>query len=93
MGHVNPNLGTSEELAGVAGMTADAVGAVEGGRLYLRMADVHAVLAGAVGDEAATAAYESLWLPINLNDVTNEEVLLIPGVGDRMAHEFEEYRP
>ena len=93
MGHVNPNLGTSEELAGVSGMTPEAVAAVEAGRPYLRMADLHVVMADAIGDEAASAAYESLWLPINLNDVTNDEVLLIPGVGDRMAHEFEEYRP
>ena len=72
---------------------ADAVGAIVEGRPYLRAADLHAALVGAVGEEAALAAYEHLWLRINLNDVSNDEVLLIPGVGDRMAHEFEEYRP
>ncbi len=50
------------------------------------------MLAGAIGEEAA-AASGALWLPTNLNDVTNDEILVIPGVGDRMAHEFEEYRP
>jgi DNA uptake protein ComE-like DNA-binding protein len=34
-----------------------------------------------------------MWVPIDLNDVTDAEILLIPGVGDRMLHEFEEYRP
>ncbi len=90
---VNPNLATAEEMRSLAGMTDDAVSAIVEGRPWLRVADLHGALAGAVGDEAARAAYESLWLPINLNDVTNDEILLIPGVGDRMAHEFEEYRP
>ncbi len=32
-------------------------------------------------------------IPINLNSASREEILAIPGVGDRMAYEFEEYRP
>ena len=91
-GLANPNLATEEELAAVPGL-GDAVGAIVEGRPYLRAADLHAALVAAVGEEAALAAYDHLWLRINLNDVTNDEVLLIPGVGDRMAHEFEEYRP
>ena len=90
---LNPNLATEDELTAVAGITADVAAAVVGGRPYLRAADLHAALAEAVGEEAARAAYGGLWLPINLNDVTADEILLIPGVGDRMAHEFEEYRP
>ena len=89
----NPNLATEDELTAVPGITAEAAAAVVGGRPYLRAADLHAVLAGAIGEEAALGAYRALWLPINLNDVTDDEILLIPGVGDRMAHEFEEYRP
>lgn len=30
---------------------------------------------------------------LNLNTTPTEDFLTIPGVGDRMAHEFEEYRP
>jgi len=37
--------------------------------------------------------YARLFVPINLNAATKEEILLIPGVGNRMLHEFEEYRP
>ena len=37
--------------------------------------------------------YEKLFVPINLNAASEEEILLVPGVGSRMAHEFEEYRP
>jgi DNA uptake protein ComE-like DNA-binding protein len=37
--------------------------------------------------------YPKLFVPINLNTAAREEILLVPGVGRRMAHEFEEYRP
>ena len=37
--------------------------------------------------------YGKLFIPINLNTALREDILLIPGVGRRMAHEFEEYRP
>ena len=30
---------------------------------------------------------------LDLNTATDEEILLIPGVGRRMLHEFKEYRP
>ena len=90
---INPNLASEDQLASVAGITAEAAAALAGGRPYLTASDLHAALSGAIGDEAALAAYDRLWLPINLNDVTTEEILLIPGVGERMAHEFEEYRP
>lgn len=91
-GLANPNLATEEELGAIPGLE-DAAGAIVANRPYLRAADLHRVLMDAAGEEDALAAYEHLWLRINLNDVTNDEVLLIPGVGDRMAYEFEEYRP
>ena len=90
---INPNLASEDQLASVPGITAEAAAALAGGRPYLTASDLHAALSGAIGAEAALAAYGALWLPINLNDVTTEEVLRIPGVGERMAHEFEEYRP
>ncbi len=37
--------------------------------------------------------YRKAFVPINLNTGTKDEFLLIPGVGTRMAGEFEEYRP
>ncbi len=50
-------------------------------------------LAEHVSERAFDQLYRSMWVPIDLNDVTDEEVLLIPGVGDRMLDEFQEYRP
>ena len=90
---LNPNDASAEELAAVAGMTDDAVAALMGARPFANMVDAHSVLVATIGEEAALAAYESLWLPLGLNDASTEEILLIPGVDDRMAYEFEEYRP
>ena len=90
---LNPNDASGEELVAVEGMTDDAAAALMGARPFASMADVHAALSVAIGEEAALATYASVWLPISLNDAGRDEILLIPGVGDRMAHEFEEYRP
>jgi DNA uptake protein ComE-like DNA-binding protein len=37
--------------------------------------------------------YARLFVQINLNTATKDEIMLIPGMGARMLHEFEEYRP
>jgi len=43
--------------------------------------------------DQANALYRSVFVNINLNTATAAEIMLIPGAGKRMAHEFEEYRP
>jgi len=92
-GLLNPNLATAEQLAALPGLNGAAVEAIISGRPHLSMAAVHEVVSAHVAAEAIEGLYRAFWLPINLNDVTDEEILLIPGVGDRMLHEFEEYRP
>ena len=51
------------------------------------------VLATTMDEAQREGIYMRLWKPIDLNTASAEEVLLIPGVGERMRHEFEEYRP
>ena len=92
-GLLNPNLASEEELAAVDGLDGDAVKALLEGRPFLRVSDLHAVISAHVGEDAYDGIYGALWVPIDLNDATSEEIGLIPGVGRRMTHEFEEYRP
>jgi DNA uptake protein ComE-like DNA-binding protein len=42
---------------------------------------------------SSTAASGAAIVPININTATDAEILKIPGVGQRMLHEFKEYRP
>ena len=43
--------------------------------------------------EQITMLYGRIFVHVNLNSGTREEILLIPGVGNRMLREFLEYRP
>lgn len=63
-------------------------------RPYSSIVDANMILLGAeLTAEQATEIYRKAFVRVNLNTGTSEEFLLIPGVGRRMAHEFEEYRP
>ena len=91
---INPNLASEDQLASVAGITVEAAAALAGGGPYLAASDFHAALSAAIGDEASLAAYRrALAADQSQRRDHGEEILLIPRVGERIAHEFEEYRP
>jgi DNA uptake protein ComE-like DNA-binding protein len=52
-----------------------------------------ALTAAKLTKDQRTEVYAKLFVPINLNTAADEEILLIPGVGNRMLKEFKEYRP
>ena len=91
---LDPNTATRDQLLAVPGMTATIVDTLVAGRPYADMRAVDRVLARHVADTTAREnVYRRVWKPIDLNKATRQEILLVPGVGPRMAHEFEEYRP
>jgi len=90
-GVLNPNLATEEELLSV-GLTADQVSAIVEGRPHLDGATFAKSLKEMTGEEYETTAAK-LFLSMNLNTTEEDDFKLVPGVGDKMAHEFEEYRP
>lgn len=67
--------------------------AIIDGRPYLSAIDLDTALAGVMDDEQRTALYTRLFSPIDLNNASEAEILLIPGMSKKMAHEFLEYRP
>ena len=75
---LDPDQATREQLLAVPGFDAS-------------LAD--AVVAGRLSEQQRDSVYTRLWKPLDLNGASKEEILLIPGVGNRMQHEFEEYRP
>lgn len=90
---LDPNQATEEQLLTVPGFDAALAQAVVQGRPYADMTAVDRILSPRLSEEQRDVVYSRLWTPIDLNTASKEEILLIPGVGNRMQHEFEEYRP
>ena len=88
---LNPNLATKEQLATV-GLEKETKAIVEA-RPFKSIVEFDKLLAKTQSAEARKKLYEKLFVPINLNTATREEIFLIPRMGKKMAHEFEEYRP
>jgi len=92
-GMMDPNAATRDQLMQLPNMDGELADALIAGRPYDNMTGVDKVLAGKLSEEQRDQVYAMLWKPINLNTAGDEEILLIPGIGNRMLREFKEYRP
>jgi DNA uptake protein ComE-like DNA-binding protein len=89
---LNPDVATEAELAGVPHLDAALVATIVEQRPFADMSSLDALFR-ALSETQRDDVYAKLFLPINLNTASRAEILLIPGLSERMAHEFEEYRP
>ncbi len=89
---INPNLAAKEELKSAV-LNEDLVVQVVQSRPFMSMTDFETLLGDEVDNSEKEKLYTKLFIPFNLNTTPEDDFKLIPGVGDRMAHEFEEYRP
>ncbi|MDP9177714.1 MAG: helix-hairpin-helix domain-containing protein [Gemmatimonadota bacterium] len=92
-GMLDPNSASRADLAAIPGMTVAVITAAIAARPYTSMVAFDKVVAANLNEKQRDSVYARVWRPIDLNTATGEEILLIPGVGPRMRHEFEEYRP
>ncbi len=90
---LNANTASADELAAVPNMDEDLVAAIINNRPFATISELDELLGADLGNDELQALYAHLFVPINLNSAEKSEILLIPGVGNKMAHEFEEYRP
>ena len=90
---IDANLATEDELRAVPHLTPSLVSQIVSRRPFATTTDLHAVLSASLSKEQLTQVYERIFVPLNLNTASKEEILLIPRMGNRMLHEFEEYRP
>lgn len=89
---INPNLATAEDLT-TAGLSVELIDQITENRPFLTMTDLDAVISTTMDSTQRANLYANFFVPFNLNTTPEDEFKLIPGVGNRMAHEFEEYRP
>ncbi len=90
---LNPNIAGADELRAIPHLTEPLVRQIIEERPFLAMSDLNKVLGASLTADQLGDVYRRLFVPLNLNTAPADEILLIPGVGPRMLHEFEEYRP
>jgi len=92
-GLIDPNVAAEKDLAALPHMTDALVKAIVAKRPFLSITEVDAALAPSLSAEQRAELYGKLWIHINLNSASREEMMLIPRMGRRVIREFEEYRP
>jgi DNA uptake protein ComE-like DNA-binding protein len=93
-GLLEPNVASEQQLAGLPNMTPAIAKALVERRPFMSITDLNAfLLSQKLTREQAAEFYRKAFVHINLNTATRDEILLIPGIAQKMAHEFDEYRP
>jgi DNA uptake protein ComE-like DNA-binding protein len=90
---VDPNLADRAALRALPHVTDALADAIIAARPYTTAAALDAVVAKTLGEAQRAELYARLFRQINLNTASRAEIMLVPGMTSRMAHEFEEYRP
>lgn len=93
-GLLDANTATEAELTALPGMSADIAKALVAARPFANVVALDGFLAAQkLTAEQRASVYGKAFIHVNLNTGTREEILLIPGAGNRMVREFGEYRP
>jgi DNA uptake protein ComE-like DNA-binding protein len=91
--HVNLNTATPEEILLIPGAGRRMVREFAEYRPWKTWAQFDKEIGKYVGPEETARLAQYVFIPVNLNTATDEDILSIPGAGTRMVREFKEYRP
>ena len=91
-GVLDASTATAEQLAAVEGVSEELAAAIVAGQPFADVTAFNALLLETLSADEAAAVLEGVFVPVNLNEATEEQIRLIPGMTDKMVHEFEEYR-
>jgi DNA uptake protein ComE-like DNA-binding protein len=89
---LNPNLATTAELQALPQVSSAAAVAIVAARPLASTQQLVAAV-NLSDPNQLPSLLGQLFVPLNLNTANREEIMLIPDMSARMAHEFEEYRP
>jgi DNA uptake protein ComE-like DNA-binding protein len=91
--HVNLNTATREEILLIPGAGQRMTIEFPEYRPWKTFAQFDRQISKYIGQEATDKLKQYVFIPVNLNTATDEDILSIPGAGARMVKEFKEYRP
>lgn len=91
--HVNLNAGTREEILLIPGAGNRMVREFGEYRPWKNWTQFDKEISKYVGQPETDRLKQYVFIPVNLNTATDEDILSIPGAGNRMVREFKEYRP
>jgi DNA uptake protein ComE-like DNA-binding protein len=91
--HVNLNTGTPEEIMLIPNAGARMVREFGEYRPWTSWAQFDKEIGKYVQAEGVAKLKPYVFIPVDLNKATDEDILSIPGAGNRMVREFKEYRP
>lgn len=92
-GVLEANTASETDIAALPHMNAERAKALVAARPFLSMTAFDAFLAPMLSEGQRKELYPKLFVHINLNAASREEILMVPGIGPRMLREFLEYRP
>lgn len=90
---LDPNLADRATLRSLPNVGDAVADAIVGARPFTSATALNVVLAKSLNDAQRAELYARLFRQLDLNTAPRDEIMLIPGMTARMAHEFEEYRP
>jgi DNA uptake protein ComE-like DNA-binding protein len=91
--HVDLNLGTRDEIVLIPGAGARMAREFAEYRPWKTWGQFDKEIGKYVGQAETDRLKQYVFIPVNLNTATDEDILSIPGAGARMVREFKEYRP
>ena len=91
--HVNLNTGTEAEIMLIPGAGRRMVREFAEYRPWKTWGQFDKEIGKYVGAEETNRLKQYVYIPVNLNTASDEDILSIPGAGPRMVREFKEYRP
>jgi DNA uptake protein ComE-like DNA-binding protein len=91
--HVNLNTGMPEEILLIPGAGKRMAREFAEYRPWKTWAQFDKEIGKYVGQAETDRLKQYVFIPVNLNSATDDDILSIPGAGPRMVREFKEYRP
>jgi DNA uptake protein ComE-like DNA-binding protein len=90
---INLNTASDADILSIPGMGNRMLGEFKEYRPYKALAQFRREIGKYVDDKELGRLEQYVFVPINLNTASDADILSIPGMGQRMLHEFKEYRP